>query len=98
PTPEIALVGAPGNSRSRDRLIRRFGDEAPLLREAIERDAALGEPVDGTAALAVEVAWARQAEGALTPAEAAESRLRVTMVDARRAAAEVAVEQAWDRV
>lgn len=96
PTPEIALVGAPGNSRSRDRLIRRFGDEAPLLREAIERDAALGEPVDGTAALAVEVAWARQAEGALTPAEAAESRLRVTMVDARRAAAEVAVEQVWD--
>lgn len=96
PTAGIALVGAPGDSRSRDRLTRRFGSEAPLLREAIERDPGLGEHVDGTAALAVEVLWAKQAEGALNSHEAADSRLRVTIVEQRRAAAEAAALSLWD--
>ncbi len=95
PTAGIALVGAPGDSRSRDRLTRRFGSEAALLHDAIERDAALGAPVDATPALAVEVAWAREAEGALTPLEAAESRLRVLMVSEGREAALAGVEDAW---
>ncbi len=95
PTTRIALVGAPGDSRSRDRLTRRFGSEAPLLREAIERDPQLGEHVGDTPALAVEVQWAREAEGALTPDEAAETRLRVLLIEAGRADALAAVRSAW---
>jgi glycerol-3-phosphate dehydrogenase len=94
-TAEIALVGAPGDSRSRDRLVRRFGSEAAVLQQAVERDPSLGEHVDGTPALAVEVGWARDAEGALTPEEAAESRLRITMVDAWREPALEAVRKLW---
>ncbi len=97
PTTGIALVGAPGDSRSRDRLTRRFGSEAPLLREAIEREPELGEHIADTPALAAEVVWASQAEGALTPAEAAESRLRVTMVDQWRGPAVAAVGEVWDQ-
>jgi glycerol-3-phosphate dehydrogenase len=98
PTAGITLVGAPGDSRSRDRLTRRFGSEASLLKDAIDRDPHLGEPVDGTPALAVEVLWARQAEGALTPAEAADTRLRVTMVDDAAAVAQDAVKGVWASV
>jgi glycerol-3-phosphate dehydrogenase len=98
PTRDLALVGAPGDSRSRDRLTRRFGSEASVLHEAIERDPTLGEPVDGTAALAVEVLWARQAEGALNAHEAAETQLRVTMVDSLRDQATAAVSGIWERV
>lgn len=95
PTPGIALVGAPGDSRSRDRLARRYGNEVDLLREAIDRDPALGEHVAGTPARAVEVAWARQAEGALNPQQAADTRLRITLVDADRQAAIEAVSALW---
>ncbi len=95
PTPGIALVGAPGDSRSRNRLVRRYGAEAALLDDAIDRDPALGAHVDGTPALAVEVAWARQAEGALTPEQAAQTRLRITMVDAQREAAVAGVAAVW---
>jgi hypothetical protein len=69
-----------------------------LLKDAIDRDPHLGEPVDGTPALAVEVLWARQAEGALTPAEAADTRLRVTMVDDAAAVAQDAVKGVWASV
>ena len=48
-----------------------------------------------TPALAVEVGWAKEAEGALTPEEAAESRLRITMVDAWREPALEAVRALW---
>lgn len=95
PTPDIALVGAPGDSRSRDRLVRRFGDEAAFLEEAIDRDPALGHRLADTPARAVEVQWARQAEGALTPEEAAETRLRVTLSDQQRESALHAVRTAW---
>jgi glycerol-3-phosphate dehydrogenase len=94
-TPEIALVGAPGDSRSRDRLTRRYGAEADLLRDAIDRDPTLGELIAGTPARAVEVAWAKQAEGALTPGQAAETRLRVMMVEQTRAQVLAGVEAAW---
>ncbi len=46
--------------------------------------------------MAVEVRWAREAEGALTPQEAAETRLRVMMVDQQREAALAAVGEGWD--
>jgi glycerol-3-phosphate dehydrogenase len=86
--------GAPGDSRSRDRLDRRFGSEAALLHQAVERDPSLGEHIADTPALAVEVGWAKEAEGALTPEEAAESRLRITMVDAWREPASVDADEA----
>ncbi len=95
PTPDIALVGAPGDSRSRDRLIRRFGSEATLLEQVMERNPERGRHVGDSPALAVEVDWARNAEGALTPEEAAASRLRITMVDARREQALGAVRALW---
>ncbi|HRV67243.1 MAG TPA: hypothetical protein P5074_12865, partial [Candidatus Nanopelagicales bacterium] len=95
PTAGITLVGAPGDSRSRDRLTRRFGSEASLLKDVIDRDPELGELVEGTAALKVEVLWARQAEGALDSAEAADTRLRVTMEHARRKSANAAVARIW---
>ena len=94
-TADIALVGAPGDSRSRDRLTRRFGAEAAVLHQAVERDPGLGLHVADTPALAVEVGWAKNAEGALTPEEAAESRLRITMVDAWREPALEAVRALW---
>ncbi|MEI2643984.1 MAG: glycerol-3-phosphate dehydrogenase/oxidase [Candidatus Nanopelagicales bacterium] len=97
PTPDIALVGAPGDARSRDRLVRRFGDEAAFLEEAMDRNPTLCERIDGTPARAVEVQWAREAEGALSSEEAAEGRLRVTMVDQQREAALAAVRRAWER-
>jgi glycerol-3-phosphate dehydrogenase len=95
PTAGIALVGAPGDPRSRDRLVRRFGSEAAFLEEAIEREPALGEHIGGTAAIAVEVRWAREAEGAMTAEEAAQTRLRVTLVDAQREAAVSDVRNVW---
>ena len=94
-TPGIALVGAPGDSRSRDRLTRRYGAEADLLRDAIARDPGLGEFIADTPARAVEVAWAQQAEGALTPQQAAETRLRVMMVEDTRDQVLEAVTAAW---
>jgi glycerol-3-phosphate dehydrogenase len=94
-TPQIPLVGAPGDSRSRDRLTRRYGSEANLLREAIDRDPALGEHLAGTPARVVEVAWARQAEGAMTPQQAAETRLRITMIEQERQAVQEAVAAVW---
>ena len=42
--------------------------------------------------------WAKQAEGALTPGEAAETRLRVTMAETVREPAVAAVEAAWTLV
>lgn len=95
PTPDIALVGAPGDSRSRDRLVRRFGDEAAILQEMIDREPALGARLEPTAARGVEVTWARAAEGALTPEEAADTRLRVTLVDEQREQALAGVRAAW---
>ena len=94
-TGEIALVGAPGDSRSRDRLTRRYGAEAGLLRDAIERDPTLGRRIADTPAHAVEVLWARQAEGALTSEQAAQTRLRVTMVQEQAQPAIDAVRAVW---
>jgi len=95
PTANIALVGAPGDSRSRDRLMRRFGAEAAVLQEAIDREPTLGQRLANTPAVAAEVRWARQAEGALSPQEAAETRLRVMMIDQQREAALAAVASVW---
>ena len=94
-TPDIALVGAPGDSRSRDRLRRRFGSEQPLLADAIDRDRTIGEHVGPTPALGVEVLWAQQAEGALSPVEVADTRLRTSFVDAWREPALEAIEELW---
>lgn len=96
-TQDIALVGAPGDSRSRDRLIRRFGSEQPLLADAIERDPTLAEHVGPTPAVGVEVLWARDAEGALSPAEVADTRLRTSLVDSQRDAALQAISAIWQR-
>lgn len=95
PTPHIALVGAPGDSRSRDRLVRRFGCESAVLQEAIDREPALGKRLANTPAVAAEVRWAQQAEGALSPQEAAETRLRVMLIDQQREASLAAVTSVW---
>lgn len=95
PTAHIALVGAPGDSRSRDRLVRRFGCESAVLQEAIDREPALGKRLANTPAVAAEVRWAQQAEGALSPQEAAETRLRVMLIDQQREASLAAVTSVW---
>lgn len=97
PTAGIPLVGAPGNSRSRDRLTRRFGSEHPLLQAAMERDRELAEHVAGSPALGVEVVWARQAEGALTVEEVAETRLRTSLVAATAEESLRSITAFWDR-
>lgn len=95
PTTGIPLVGAPGDSRSRDRLTRRYGTEADLLRDAIDRDPTLADHIADTPARVVEVAWARQAEGAMTPEQAAQTRLRITMIKQQANAAIDAVRAVW---
>jgi glycerol-3-phosphate dehydrogenase len=79
PTVAIPLVGAPGNSRSRDRLIRRYGAEADLVRRLDP------SPLGAGPSTAAEVAWAFAAEGALGMDDAVERRLRLDL-DPRGAA------------
>lgn len=94
-TADIALVGAPGDSRSRDRLVRHYGSEAELLQQAVDADPALGTPLRTASASPVEVLWARQAEGALCALEAAETRLRAGLVAGNRDAAFAEVQAVW---
>jgi glycerol-3-phosphate dehydrogenase len=82
-TTDLPLVGATTRAEpGADRLRRRFGAEA-------ERVAAAGpvEPIaSGVPVLRCEVAWAIQAEGAVTAADVLDRRLRVDLVPAWRKA------------
>ena len=77
PTPDIAGVGAPGDSRSQDRLVRRFGDEAAILQEMIDREPARWAPDWFPPRHAVSRSRARCRRCA-DAEEAADTRLRVT--------------------
>jgi glycerol-3-phosphate dehydrogenase len=89
-TTTLPLVGAaPRAEAGADRLRRRFGAEAAAV-------AAAGpvEPIaDGLPALKCEVAWAVDAEGALTAEDVLDRRLRLDLVPVWRAAAEPYVEE-----
>lgn len=72
------------------RLVRRFGIEAPLVAALADTDPALIAPIVGpeqhpnaalVPAIRAEFAWAIKAEGAMTPADLVERRVRFNMVD-----------------
>jgi glycerol-3-phosphate dehydrogenase len=83
-TASLPLVGfAPRPDVGADRLRRRFGAEAPAV-------AAAGavEPIaPDVPALRCEVAWAIEAEGAITADDVLDGRLRLDLVPAWREAA-----------
>jgi glycerol-3-phosphate dehydrogenase len=87
-TQSIALVGAPGDSRSRDRLVRRYGAEAHLVGLLGLHDPGLAQPLGEGPATGAEVRWARIAEGAPTLQDAVEGRLRLDLRPDAVAAAE----------
>jgi glycerol-3-phosphate dehydrogenase len=82
-TRDIALVGAgPARSSGNARLDRRFGAEAV----AVAASGAVEPIAPGVPVLRCEAEWAVQAEGALTPEDVLDRRLRVDLVPAWREA------------
>lgn len=94
-TTQIALVGAPGNPRSGDRLTRRYGAEAPLVRRLAQTHPVLGQELADGPETGAEIAWAQLMEGALTVDDALHRRTRVGLVPERLTAARAAAERAW---
>lgn len=96
-TATLPLVGAVG-PRPVDvpeRLVRRYGAEAGDVAALAVHDPHLLAPVaPGVPVLRVELAWAVQAEGALTAADLLERRTRLSLVDAWHEAARPAAEAA----
>lgn len=92
-TKDVPLVGAGGwfgFGEIPDRLVRRFGSEAPLVAALAEGDPNMLEPIVSPdkaehaaliPALRAEFAWAIKAEGALTTDDLVERRVRFNMVD-----------------
>jgi glycerol-3-phosphate dehydrogenase len=71
-----------------DRLLRRFGAEAPAVAALAQGDPALLSPIaPDVPALGVEVIWALRAEGALAVDDILDGRLRLDLVPDWRAAA-----------
>jgi glycerol-3-phosphate dehydrogenase len=93
-TGSLPLVGV--TTRPDDdapRLRRRFGAEADEVAAA-----AAAEPIiPGVPALRSEVAWAIEAEGAITVADVLDRRLRLDLVPAWREAAETYVQEVLNR-
>lgn len=92
-TKRIPLVGAV-TGPARDRiaadpvLVERYGDRAPEVLAAIQRDPSLAEPVGpGLDVLRAEFAYATTHEGALDESDLLDRRSRIGLVDADRAAA-----------
>ena len=78
-TRRLPLVGAQPWRAGASRLTQRFGAEADRVAAlAPGRGAALG-PIADTPVLAVELAWALLAEGAVTDADVLERRLRLDL-------------------
>lgn len=80
------------------RLTRRFGSEASILAGLNDSDPDLLKPLgDGTVrALRAEVLWASMAEGAITYADVAERRLRVSMAPADEEAVRAEIVELMD--
>ncbi|MEV5828580.1 glycerol-3-phosphate dehydrogenase/oxidase [Spirillospora sp. NPDC052242] len=97
-TTRIPLVGAAPPDRlarldAPQRLVRRYGTEAPLLAALGADDPALLEPVvPGLPVLGAELAWAVRHEGALDAGDVLDRRTRIGLVAADRAAALPAAE------
>ena len=71
-----------------DRLLRRFGVEAPTVAALAGGDPELLAPITpGVPVLGVEVRWAARAEGALDADDVLDGRLRLDVVPAWRTAA-----------
>ncbi|MFJ3639950.1 glycerol-3-phosphate dehydrogenase/oxidase [Streptomyces sp. NPDC090108] len=92
-TATLPLVGAaaPGRLRSLpapDRLVRRYGTEAPSVHELAVREPALAEPVlPGHPVTRAELLWAVLHEGALDPSDLLDRRTRIGIVPDDRAEA-----------
>ncbi len=92
-TARIPLVGAVGETvlagkQTPERLIRRYGTEAPLLVGLAMGDQSLLSPIaDGVDALGVELIFGVKHEGALSVDDLLDRRLRLGLVPAEREAA-----------
>ncbi|MFV2176801.1 glycerol-3-phosphate dehydrogenase/oxidase [Actinomadura sp. LOL_016] len=92
-TARIPLVGAASPDRlsrldAPQRLVRRYGVEAPLLAALGADDPVLLEPVvAGLPVLGAELVWAVRHEGALDAGDVLDRRTRIGLVAADRAAA-----------
>jgi glycerol-3-phosphate dehydrogenase len=95
-TARLPLVGAAPVSvlRSLDapeRLVRRYGIEAPVVASLAGGDPTLLEPLaEGVPALGVEILFGLRHEGALTLDDLLDRRVRLGLIPAERAAAETA--------
>ncbi|MBV9100898.1 MAG: glycerol-3-phosphate dehydrogenase/oxidase [Candidatus Dormibacteraeota bacterium] len=93
-TARAALMGAAPHALLRrvpapQRLVRRYGDEAPAVAAMAGGDASLLQPVaPGLAPLGVELLFGLRHEGALTVADLLDRRVRLGLVPAERRAAE----------
>ncbi|MGA7987445.1 MAG: glycerol-3-phosphate dehydrogenase/oxidase [Candidatus Dormiibacterota bacterium] len=86
PLPVLRGLDAP------ERLIRRYGIEAPAVASIADEDPALLRPLaDGVTALGVEILFGLRHEGALTIDDLLDRRVRLGLIPAERAAAESAV-------
>ncbi|GGM75125.1 glycerol-3-phosphate dehydrogenase [Longimycelium tulufanense] len=96
-TAHVPLVGAGPHDRlatveAEERLVARYGMEAPRLSALAEIDPDLAETVAaGCPVTAAEVVWAVRHEGALDAGDVLDRRTRIGLVDADRRAAEPAV-------
>ncbi len=85
---DVRVPGVPA------RLTRRYGSEAPaVLALADERPELLQPLAPGVPVLGVEVRWAVEREGALTPSDVLDGRTRLGLVPAWREAAAPALER-----
>jgi glycerol-3-phosphate dehydrogenase len=92
PPPRLAPLDAP------QRLVRRYGTEAPLLTTlARERGDGLAPVTPGSPVLGVELDWAVRHEGALDVGDLLDRRTRIGLVKADRDAAIPAAEGALRR-
>lgn len=96
-TANLPLIGAGpvvGADGVPDRLVRRYGSEAPLVWSLATADPQLAEPVaPGIAALGVEFAFGMLWEGATCPADLLDRRTRIGLVPEDAAAALPAAER-----
>ncbi|MFI2644153.1 glycerol-3-phosphate dehydrogenase/oxidase [Streptomyces sp. NPDC018610] len=104
PTAALPLVGAASPRalaalEAPQRLVRRYGTEAPALHALGARDARLRRPVlDGHPVTRAELVWAVRHEGALDEADLLDRRTRIGLVPADRTAALDAARQALGEV
>ncbi|MEI6620535.1 MAG: glycerol-3-phosphate dehydrogenase/oxidase [Actinomycetes bacterium] len=90
-TQDLPLIGAGRIQASNavpPRLVRRYGDEAPLIAALAEHNPSLLQPITPPGSghdvdvRGVELLWGIEAEGALTQADLLERRTRISLVPA----------------